>query len=181
MQAALLRLLLTDRHACFEVRRLDIRDEPPLDARYDAILQALQVLGRAVTGEDDLLALRVQDVERVEELFLHPLLALEELHVVDEQDVRRAESIREAVGLAVFQRRDELAGELLARDKYRPGANAQAFVRHGVHDVGLPETDAAVDEERVEGCPTGVVRDGVRGAVCHLVAATDDERLENVA
>ena len=45
--------------------------------------------GDAVGGEHDLAARLVQGVERVEELLLEALLALDELDVVDEQHVGR--------------------------------------------------------------------------------------------
>ena len=87
-------LLLEDRHPGLEVRRLDVGDQPPLEARAQALLDLRDVLGRAVAGDDDLLARLVEVVERVEELLLRALLARDELDVVDQQEVDRAIAAR---------------------------------------------------------------------------------------
>ena len=70
--------------------RLDVGDEAPLEAGAEAVLEAGDRLRRPVGRDDDLAALAVELVERVEELLLELLGALEELDVVDEQDVEVA-------------------------------------------------------------------------------------------
>ena len=52
----------------------------------------------------------------MEELFLRALLLREELDVVDEQHIDRAELVAEAGHLVVAQRVDHLVSELLDRD-----------------------------------------------------------------
>ena len=69
--------------------------------------------GRSVR-EDDLLAVLVDGVERVEELLLGPLLVGDELDVVDEEQVDPAVAVAELVDLALLDRGDELVDELLA-------------------------------------------------------------------
>ena len=106
--------LAQDRQAGGEVRRLDVGDEPGLEALAQTVLERLQVVGRAVGGEHDLPAAVVEGVEGVEELLLGLGLALEELDVVEEQHVDVAEAGLEAVGVPAAERAEELVGEGLA-------------------------------------------------------------------
>ena len=110
-------------------------------------------LGRPVGRQDDLLAVLVDRVERVEELFLGPLLVGDELDVVDEQQVDAPVARAELVDLALLDAGDELVGELLARgvDDALAREAAEHLVADGVHQVGLAEAHAAVQEERVVG------------------------------
>ena len=81
-----------------EIGRLDVGDEPGLEALAQAVLERLQVVRRAVGGKDDLAAAVVQRVEGVEELLLGLGLALEELDVVEQQHVDVAKARLEGVG-----------------------------------------------------------------------------------
>jgi hypothetical protein len=83
-------LLAEDREPGLELGRLDVGDEAPLEAGAEPVLEARDGLGGAVGGDDDLPALAVELVERVEELLLQLLGALEELDVVDQQYVEVA-------------------------------------------------------------------------------------------
>ena len=72
--------------------------------------------GRPVRGDHDLAAPAVQVVERVEELLLELLGALEELDVVDEQHVDVAVAPLEARHRLRPDRLDELVHHRLGRD-----------------------------------------------------------------
>src|SRR6266545_4098576 len=87
----------------------------------------------------------------MEEFLLDPLLVLEELHVVDEQQVIGAVALLEALDPFVAQRVDEVVHERLAGDVFdREVARVLGDVLGDrLHQVGLAETGAAVDEERV--------------------------------
>ena len=89
-------LLAEDGEAGLELGRLDVGDEAPLEAGAEAVLEAGDRLRRPVGRDDDLAALAVELVERVEELLLELLGALEELDVVDEQHVEVAVAALEA-------------------------------------------------------------------------------------
>jgi hypothetical protein len=102
----LLCLALQDGDLGLEIGWLNVGDESPLEARAQAVFDVAELLGRTVAGDDDLLLLLVQRVEGVEELLLHALLAGQELYVVDEQHVDRAELVAEAGHLVVAQRVD---------------------------------------------------------------------------
>jgi hypothetical protein len=83
-----------------EVGRLDVGDQTPLEPAAQPVLQRHQLLRRAVGGDDDLLVGVVEGVERVEELLLRPLLVLQELDVVDEEDVDVAIAALEGTALS---------------------------------------------------------------------------------
>ena len=132
--------------------------------------------------QHDLLAVLVDRVERVEELFLGPLLVGDELDVVDEEEVDPAVAGPELVDLALLDRGDELVGELLARrvDDALARELGDDLVADGVHQVGLAEADPAVQEERVVGV-AGPLGDRQAGRVGEPVGRADDEVRERVA
>src|SRR6266545_6653837 len=146
-----LSLRAEDRDARLEIGCRDIRDEAPLEPRAQTIFEPFDGLGRTIAREDDLLPLLMDRIEGVEELLLRPLLAREELDVVDEEDIDAAIALAELLALLSADRVDELVRELLTRRV------CDALLRmtrdHGVpdrvHEVCLPETGSAVDEERV--------------------------------
>ena len=78
-----LRLALDDGDAGLKIRRLDVRDQAPLEAGAQPFLQRFDLLGRSVGGQDDLLVVLVERIEGVEELLLGALLAADELDIVD--------------------------------------------------------------------------------------------------
>ena len=83
-------LLAEDGEAGLELGRLDVGDQAPLEAGAQPVFEAGDRLRRAVGRDDDLAAFAVELVERVEELLLELLGALEELDVVDQQHVEVA-------------------------------------------------------------------------------------------
>jgi hypothetical protein len=162
-EAVELGLLLQDGDAGFEVRRLDVGDEAPFEARAEALLDLGNLFRRAVARDDDLPVRLVEVVERVKELLLGALLARDELDVVDQQEIDGAIPVPEVGRLVVADGADQLVGELLGREvldtELRVGASD--LMADGVEEVRLAETDAAVDEERGprrrgrRGCPRG--------------------------
>src|SRR3546814_10674935 len=91
----LLRLRLEDRMAQLVCRRMNVGDEAPAQPRPHPLFQPLQIRRGLVGGDDDLPVLVDQRVEGVEELLLRALAPADELHVVDHQDVNRAELLIE--------------------------------------------------------------------------------------
>src|SRR5690606_25904170 len=124
----------------------------------------------------------MQLIEDVEEFFLGFLLAAEELHVVDDDQIDLPVEAREVGDPIFLDGSDELRGELLAR--YIEDAVELAALRNavsdGLNDVCLPEADAAVDHEGVEARAARVFRDGVRRAASEAVAIALDEGFEGV-
>ena len=138
--------------------------------------------GWPVRGHDDLLAVLVDGVERMEELFLRPLLVRDELDVVDEEQVDPSIAGAEVVDLALLDRGDEFVRELLGGgvDDALARELGDDLVADRVHQVGLAEAHAAVQEERVVGV-AGALGDGQAGRVGQAVGRAHDEVGEGVA
>ena len=165
-----------------EVRSGQVGDQAPLEPAAEPLLEGQDGLRRSIGRQDDLLAVLVDRVERVEELLLGPFLVGDELDVVDEEEVDSPVAGAEVVDLALLDRGDELVRELLAGgvDDALARELGNDLVADGVHQVGLAEADPAVQEERV----VGVARafgDRQAGRVGEAVGRTDDEVRERVA
>ena len=100
-----------------------------------------------------------QRVEGVKELFLRTLLAREELNVIDEQRIGGSVVALEIVDGVVLQSVHHVGNEALrmqVNDLGRRRASSDG-VADGVHQMGLAEPDAAVDEQWVVGA-AGIFR-----------------------
>src|SRR5689334_884014 len=111
----------------FQVRQFNVGDHAPLKARYEASLEPWDFRGWAIAGEDDLTSALIKRVERVEELFLHRLFALEEMHVVHKEEIGLAKSSPEVGGCPVLYGSDELVGELFCPDECDSGVRASLY------------------------------------------------------
>ena len=161
------------------VGRADVDQQPGLEALAQAVLELGHVARRAVGGQHQLAARLVQRVEGVEELLLGLHLALEELHVVDQQDVVAPVAVLEGVDVAGLQRLEELVGEALDRRVAdgQPATVGADVVADAVQQVGLADAGRADDEERVVGL-AGQLGDRERRGVGEAVGVADDELLE---
>ncbi len=132
-------------------------------------------------ADHDLLLRVVEGVEDVEELLLRPILAGDELDVVDQEHVDQAVLLAKGLEAIEADRVDHLVDEAVGRDveDVQPLLARQDVVADRVHEVGLAEPDAAVDEERVVGL-RGDLGDGAGGGMRELVRGADDEALEGV-
>ena len=161
---------------------MDVGDQPAVESRLQAFFHALEIGGRFVRRDHDLAALVDQGVEGVEEFLLGRLLAADELDVVDHQNLDRAELFLEIHRIVLAQRPDEPVHELLGR-KVDDGALGIALADvpgDGVHEVGLAEPDAAIEEKRVEGRRLSF-GDAPRRGIGELVGLADDEAVEGAA
>ena len=175
--------LAQDGDARLEVGGLDVGEKAPLETGTEPFLERRDLARRPVGRDDDLGAAFVQRVERVEELLLDPLLALDELDVVDEQHVVVAVAALEPLDpcSALTHGVDELVHERLARHV----ARREAFrvltdvVADRLQEVRLAEAGAAVDEERVVRLRRRL-GDRERGRMCEAVRRADHEEVERV-
>src|SRR3954447_20323756 len=124
--------LLEDGPPDLERRRLQGHHESALKALRETRLQIRQLVGAAIGGHHQLPSGLPERIEHVEELLAGPLLARQELDVVDQDDVRLAKTILECRGAPLADRFDELAGELLDRRTADPHASSET--RHVVAD-----------------------------------------------
>ena len=163
------------------VGRLDRDRQAPLEAVAQAGLEAGELAGDAIGGENELAAAFVERVEGVEELVLGVPLALEKLDVVDEQHVEVAVAALELLGPLRAQGGDELAGEGLGSRvaDAETGGEGGEVVGDRNQEVGLAEPGWAVEEERVVGLRRGL-RDRQRRRVGDPVSLADYEAVEGV-
>ncbi len=81
------------------VHRADLGHEPAAEPRAHAHVELVELGRRPVGSDHDLTAAVDQRVQRVTELLLDGR-ALQELHVVDQQDIDLAELVLEGEGVA---------------------------------------------------------------------------------
>ena len=118
----------------------------------------------------------------MEELLLELLLALHELDVVDEQHVDLAVATLEVGLLVLADGVDELVEQRLGRDVADPVRRVVVPYVLGdrLQQVGLAQSRAAVDEQRVVATARGLGhRQG--GGMCEAVGCSDHERVEGVS
>ena len=69
---------------------LNICQQSPLEARTQAVLQAVNGFGRPVAGNNDLLVGIVERIERVEKLLFCGFFPGNKLDIIDEQNINLA-------------------------------------------------------------------------------------------
>ncbi len=161
---------------------MQVRAQAPLETGEEALLHACHFHGRLVARDHQLFACLVQCVEDMEEHILCLLLAGEELHVVDEENVHHLIELREVTHGIVLHRFDELLRELLGRNV------EDRLVRmvlldldaDGMREMRLTQTYTTVDQQRIEGCASRLLRNGITGTAGQSVAIPFDERIEGI-
>ena len=115
----------------------------------------------------------------MEEFFLRAVLAGDELHVINHQHVNSAENLLEIHHLAVAQSLHETIHELFCGqiDHVQIGSFRLQFPSNRVHQVGLAQPDAAIEEERVER-DRATLGHAARGGMCQFVGFAYDETVK---
>ena len=181
LNAHLLCLVFDNGNAQLRVGRLNIGNQTPFKAGLESILQGLNVSGRLVRGQNDLLAVLMQRVEGVEEFLLRGDLTCNELNVVDHENIAIAVFVAEFVHAASGHAFDHLIGEILALDvnDLDVGSLSLKLVGNGVKQVRFAKTRGSVDKQGIViGC--GVVCHGNAGCVCKLVGASNNEVVKGI-
>ena len=175
---------LEDIASQLHVRRADFEGDAAAEPRAHPFVQRFEFRRRPVGGHHHLAGAVDQLVEHVAELLLHRL-ALQELHVVDEEEVDLAERFLEGDRRMAAERRHEAEHEMLRRqidDVARRLPDARR-PRDGVKKMRLAASDTRVDVERIVGRRTAGHRFGDR--FCrrerHPVGRALAERVKGVA
>ena len=131
-------ILAEDCETGLDVRRLNVGQEPPLEAASQPVFERRQMLRGAVGA----------DPPKRRPPAAPPL---EELNVVEKQDVDGAIPRFELVHPLAPDPVDELVEELLGGDISHdgPGKDLSPVMTHGMEEVGFAQTGLPVDEERV--------------------------------
>ena len=172
-------LAAQDGDARLKIRHLDLRGEAPLKAGDEAAFEILDLARRTIAGEHDLARVVEELVEGVEELLLRAVLALEEVHVVDQQHVHLAVFLAELREGLLLDRFHELIRELLARDVAHDGVALPRdhFLADSLEQVRLAEAGGAVEEERVVDL-AGLFSDRLGHSDGVTAVGADDEAVE---
>ena len=168
-----------DLHPQRLVERHHLDAEAAGEPRAHALVERLEIGRRAVGGDHDLAAGIEQRVQRVAELVLERL-ALQELHVVDDQQIDRPHRLLEGDRGVRLQRGDEAVHEALGGQIDDAAPLRRRGVRGRLEKMGLAEADRRMDVERAEGGRlSGAVFDhALRGGIGELIGAADQERSE---
>src|SRR5690625_3146663 len=98
-------LFLEDRDTRIELGRLNVGDHPRFEAAHEALLEARDAMRINIRGDDDLLPLLVERVERMEEDLLGMFTRREELNIVHQEHIAMLAIARvEFVGAVVLER-----------------------------------------------------------------------------
>ena len=175
-------LLFEDGHPGLEARHLNICTESPLESGEQALFHALHLYRRLVAGQDNLLARLMEVVEDVEEHILRLLLAAEELHVIHDEDIHELVEVGEVVNAVVADRIDELVRELFGvhiEDRLFRSAVLDLNA-DGMRQVGLAQSDRAVNQQGIEGRATWLLRHCKSSTARQAVALSLNEVLKAV-
>src|SRR6266849_7191830 len=177
------RLLLHDGDTGFEVGGRDIGDKARLEAVTQPLLESRNIAWNLVRSQHDLMALRVERVERMEEFLLGAFTAGQELDVVENQGVDAAELFLELAHAVAPERADQLVHESLGRhEQYlaRPAASGPQMMADRGGKMGFAQSDTTVNEKRVVFF-AGLIRNCQRRRVRELITRPDHEFSEGVA
>ena len=172
-------LIFDNRHARLIIGRLNICDEAPLEPRFQTVFQPEHLIGRPVGGQDDLVVVLIEVIERMEKFLLRGFLAGNKLDIVDEEQVRIAVFVAELVVAAFLQGGDQLIGKLITLDidDVVAGMIFMNDARDRVEQVCLAEAGRTVDEKRVIRLRR-IVGDGDGCGVRKAVGRADNKIIE---
>jgi len=132
-------------------RAAGYRSRGPTQTVRSTAPRGLYLLGRTVARNYYLFMSVIKSVECVEKLFLRRLFPGYELYIIYEKNVKVTVFLPEFLRRAVLDRAYKLVCELFARDieHLRFRRLLDRALSDGMHKVRLPETDTAINKERV--------------------------------
>jgi hypothetical protein len=132
----------------FDIGRLDIRQESPLESAAKAVFEGREIAGMAIGTDHHLLAEVVEAVEGVKELLEDLLFALEELDVIEQENISRPIAVLEVVNPLPPDRVDEVVQETLGCDvtNNQAGVKLEGEMPDCMKEVGLAQAGRPVDE-----------------------------------
>ena len=172
-----------DGAAQIEVEARDRHDQPAREARADALVEHFEVARRRVAGHHHLLGAGKQRAQSMAEF--GGRFALQELHVVDQQQVDPAQPFLEAERGLALHGGDEMVHEVVGGqiDDVLGRVSLLHLVGDGVEQMGFAQAHGRMDIDRVEA--HGVVGhrlgDLAGDAQRHLVGAAGHEAVEGHA
>ena len=110
-------LFAQDGHSRFIIRRLNIHSQAPFKTGAETLFQRLDLLGRLIGGNNNLLFRLVEGVKGMEKLLLCALLSYNKLNIVDQENVVVSVLFAKLCGgdiVFITDGVDQLVGELFA-------------------------------------------------------------------
>ena len=174
-EAGLVAQLPHDAQPRGKLRRRQLAGQAAGKPRDQLRPQRTQFGQAAVAGQDDLPALGRERIERVEQFFERPLLAGEELQVVDRQQVRTAAFLAKARQAAAANRFDKARRELLGRqiNRRRAGVMPAVLLLDRPQQVRFADARRPAEHERRRLLPAAGRQFGRAKRI--LVAGADDK------
>ena len=178
LRALQARLGNQNRHPHFQLGRLDGNRQAGIKARHQSLVNIGETFRVGIAGHHDMAFFGQQRFKRVEEFFLRSIFVGEELHIVNQQQIQRVVTLFELVKRLALVGFNHIRDELLCMDveNFGIGLVFQQFAANGVHQMGLAQTDAAIDEQWVVHVPRrgrhvhgGGARHAVGGALYQRV------------
>ena len=182
LHAHALHLVSQDGEAGFHIRRLQVRNETPLKAAHQTMLQVLNFTGRPIAGQHDLLVRFVQCIESVEELLLYPLLAGEKLDIINQQNLGLAVLLPELHELVVLNGSNVVVCEFLGGHigNLCTFLVSRHMLAHCVKQMRFAKASTAVKEQRVVRL-AWLLCHGHRSGMRKAIVVANNEGVEGVA
>ena len=154
----LLRLLPEDRDLGFVLRNPDVDDQASGKPCDQTLVETVDLRGWAIAGQDDLAAGRAELVKEAQEHLLSFLLSGEELHVVEEQDVKALVLLPHLVmGTLMDGPRQLVKKDLNGQvDHAVLRVDLGGVMGYTAENVALAETRTGIDEQWIVRCPGSV-------------------------
>ena len=157
------------------------RDDAGAEMGDQLAVQFFQLARRKAAGKDGAAATILQALDDGQDHVLHLFLALEEMHVFQQEHVQIAQAGAEALHIVAAQGRHIARGQILGGKIGQTGLTALLLhgTAHGLHDVGLAQAGSRADEQ---GLHTAAVMADVLGrSHGHGIAGADHEIVETEA
>ena len=138
-------------HPHFKLGRFNGHREARIKSGNQALMDVGQAFGIGVAGHHNVRLFGQQGLKGVEKLFLGAIFVGKELHVVNEEQIERVVTVLELVKCFALIGFNHIRHKLLSVnvENFGVGPVSQQLVSHRMHQVGLTQTHATVDEKRV--------------------------------
>ena len=93
------RLFLQNGHFCFNIRDLNIGNQPPFKSGSEALFEIWDILWKFIAGDDNLFPGLMKRFEGMKEFSLRPFLAGNKLDIIDEENIHFSKFISELIHL----------------------------------------------------------------------------------
>ena len=165
-------LVFQDFLAQIQIRTRKLRRQSPFQTSDQTLLHALQIHGRLIRREDQLLAQLMQVIEDMEEGILRPVHADHLLDIIQDQHIDILIEMQEIVGRILSHRIRKLHTEQVRRDIKDTLLRMQLTDArtNRIAEVRLSHPGRTIDKQRVESGLSRILRHGLTCRSNQLIA-----------